>query len=256
MKSISPSSLAIALIWVFVLASAVLGTDELPPVPANFSPPMTVAILVMPILFFGVMPFWARHSPFYHPTLARYLDGRFGAGALASFLVRLRPLLLFAAAAVAQGILLLLLAFRSDSPSGAYVIAGFFLSGGIGFAAAHCLLYLRKAVGVYPSEKLSTEDGAAIPTPERKPLREALRIYWKALIGIALFPAVAFVGGDFLHIPFDYVILPFFTVCFLAAWPYLSGRAPYTFWLVAMLVFLAGGFFAALLSYAVRLTLA
>ncbi len=92
-------------------------------------------------------------------------------------------------------------------------------------------------------------------TPERKPLGEAFRAYWKALIGIALFPALAIIGGDFLHIPFEYVMLPFIAVCLLAAWPYLSGKAPYTFWFVAMLVYFAGGIFAALLGYAIRETL-
>lgn len=244
------AGLAIALIWIFVMGSAFLGAaGGLPPVPAGFSPAMTAAILVMPILFFAAMPFWARHSPFYHPILARCIDTRLGKGAFASFLVRLRPLLLFAAAAIVQGGLGIVQAARADLPSGAYVISGFFISGGVGFAVAHLLLYVRKAVGVYPIVAEET----AIPKTVRKPLREALRSDWKALIGIALFPTVAFVGGDVLHIPFDYLVVPFFAVCFLAAWPFLSGRAPYTFWMVAMLVYFVGGFLAALLVDAIRL---
>jgi hypothetical protein len=257
MKPRSPSTIAIALIWALVLASSFFGTSEaMVPAPANFSTGATITILAMPILFFGIMPFWARHSPFYHPTLARFVDARFGEGALAFFLVRLKPLLLFAVAGAIQGGLGLLQAARANSPAGVYVLSGFFLSGAVGFALAHQLLYLRKALGVYPVERLSAEDRSGTPMPERKPLREALRVYWKALIGIALFPTIALVGGDLLHIPFDYVVLPFFAVCLLAAWPYLSGKAPYTFWLVAMLVYLAGGFLAVLLGYAIRLTLA
>ena len=188
------------------------------------------------------MPFWARHSPFYHPILARYVDGRFGEGALASFLVRLRPLLLFAVAGVVQGGLGLFQATHANSPSGAYAISFFNTSCGIGFALAHQLFYLRRAVGVYPAERLTSEQRTVAPKPDRKPLREAIRCYWKALIGIALFPTVALVG-DVLHIPFYYLLLPFFAVCFLAAWPYLSGKAPYTFWVVGMFVYLAGGCF-------------
>ncbi len=257
MKSISLSNLAIALIWVFVVATSVLGSVGLqPPVPASFSPAMTITLLVMPILFFGAMPFWARHSPFYHPTLARYVDRRFGEGALASFLVRLRPLLLFAVASVVQGGLGLIQATHANSPSGAYVISGFLTSAGIGFALAHQLFYLRRAVGVYPAERLTSEQRTLAPRPDRKPLREAIRCYWKHLIGVALFPTVALVGGEVLHIPFGYLALPFFAVSFLAAWPYLSGKAPYTFWLVAMFVWIAGGFLAVFLSSAIRFTLA
>jgi hypothetical protein len=254
MKSISHSNLAIALIWVFVVAASVLGSNGLrPPVSTSFSPAMTITLLVMPILFFGAMPLWARHSPFYHPTLAHYVDGRFGEGAFASFLVRLRPLLLFAVASVVQGGRGLLHAMHANSPSAAYADSGFIVSAGIGFALANELFYLRRAVGVYPADRLTSEQTTVAPTPDRKPLREAIRCYWKNLIGIALFPTVAIVGGDVLHIPFDYLLLPFFAVGFLAAWPCMSKKAPYTFWLVAISVYMAGGVLAVFLSSAIRL---
>jgi hypothetical protein len=257
MKPISHCNLAITIIWVFVVAISVLRSHGLqPPVPASFSPAMTITLLVMPILFFGAVPFWARHSPFYHPTLARYVDGRFGEGALASFLVRLRPLLLFAVASVIQGGLGLIQAGHANSPSGAYAISGFITSTGIGFALAHQLFYLRRAVGVYPAERLTSEQRTVAPTSERKPLREVIRCYWKNLIGVALFPSVAVVGGEGFHIPFVYLVLPFFAVSFLAARPYLSGKAPYTFWLVAMFVWIAGGVLAVFLSCAIRFTFA
>lgn len=252
MKPPSSSTVAIALIWAFVLVTSVLGSREaIAPVPASFPPGATVTILLMPILFFGVMPFWARQSPFFHPTLARFVDARLGEGALASFLVRLKPLLLFAVAGAIQGGVGIIEAARANASSGAYVLSGFFVSGAIGFALAHQLFYMRRAPGVFPAEQLSSEPSSQTVTPGRKPLGEALRAYWKSLIGIALFPAVAFVGGDFLHLPFDYLALPFFAVCLLAAWPYLSGRAPYTFWFVAMLVYLAGGLLAMVLGYTI-----
>lgn len=249
----SISNLAITLIWVVFIGSSFLGSPEgVPPTPAHFSPVMAINILVMPILFFGATPFWARHSPFYHPTLARYVDRHFGEGALVSFLVRLRPLLLFASATVIQGGLGLVQADRSNLPFDAYVISGFFISGGVGFAVAHGLLFLRKAIGVFPGAR----EDLAIPKPERVSLRQALRSYWMAFIGIALFPTIFFVGVDVLQIPFDYLVLPFFAVSFLAAWPCLSGKAPYSFWFVAMLVYLASGFIAIFLTHAIRLALA
>src|SRR5260221_6540794 len=114
----SRSSLAIGLLWAFVMGSAVIGSTNAPPppFPTRLSPVMTATLLLMPILVFGVMPFWAKYSPFYHPILARFVDGRFGEGTLASFLARLRPLLLFAVAAMLQGTIGLIHAIRSDSP--------------------------------------------------------------------------------------------------------------------------------------------
>lgn len=259
MPSPSRSNLVIALLWAFVLVTSVLGSTNAPliPSPNGFSHVMTATLVLMPILFFGAMSFWAPHSPFYHPTLARFVDGRFGEGTLASFLARLRPLLLFAVASTLQGVIYLVHAIHTDSPAGVYVVSGFFLSGGTGFALAHGILYSRKVVGVYPAAKTADSQLAPVSSkPERKPLREALRIYWTALIGIALFPTAAFVGGDFLQIPFEYFILPFFVVCFLAGWPYLSGKAPYSFWLAAMLVYMLGGFLAVLLSQVIRAALA
>lgn len=251
------STTLVILIWALVLASSFFGASEtMAPIPEDFSLGATVVILAMPILLFGAMSFWARHSPFYHPVVARHVDGRFGEGALASFLVRLKPLLLFAASAAIQGGLGFGNAARANSPSGAYVLWGFFISGAVAFALAHIVLYSRRATGVYPAERLSPEDRLGFAKPERKRLKEALRDYWKSLIGVAIFPILALVGGDFLHIPFEYVALLFFAVCLLAAWPFLSGKAPFTFWLVAMAVYLGGAVLAALLGQIVRIALA
>jgi len=83
---------------------------------------------------------------------------------------------------------------------------------------------------------------------KRKPLPEALRLYWPCLIGVALFPSFAFISTSVYKLPFDYLIIPFIVVSFLAAWPMSSGKASYAFWIVAMIVFMAGAFLAALLS--------
>jgi hypothetical protein len=114
-------------------------------------------------------------------------------------------------------------------------------------------MFKRTAVGVYsePSGRNSLPSEAP-PTQVRVPLGRALRLYWWALIGIALFPSAAFFGDEVLHIAFKYFILPFFAVTFLAAWPWFSGRAPYSFWLVAMVVYMLGGFLAVLLVQVAR----
>jgi hypothetical protein len=237
----------IAAIWVLVIWGAIAGASS--PLPSEFPRQMTraamVTILVMPVLFFGVMSFWMPHSPFYHSTIARLVDARFGENAFSTFLVRLKPLLAFAVALAIQGARGLWTAKTGGESPGAYTIYGFFLSGSIGFAFAHAILYYRKAMGVYPSPP-------AVPGSPHQPLRlrDALRAYWWTLIGLAVFPA-ALVFGDRYGVPFEYFALPFFAAGLLAGWPYLSGRAPFSFWIVAGGVWLAAGIAAALIAYVV-----
>lgn len=80
-----------------------------------------------------------------------------------------------------------------------------------------------------------------------KPLPEAVRAYWPYLIGITVFPSLLVLGIQVYKIPFDYFIAPFFIFGILAAWPCLSGKASYAFWIIAMIAFMAGGLFAVLL---------
>jgi hypothetical protein len=88
------------------------------------------------------------------------VNGRFGAYAYESFLVRLRPLLLFAFPAIMEAIVELQRSVQAGTSFGSEV---FFLSGGLGFAFAHVVLYLRKAAGVYPTW---TMEGAETPAIE------------------------------------------------------------------------------------------
>jgi hypothetical protein len=80
---------------------------------------------------------------------------------------------------------------------------------------------------------------------KRKPLPEALRAYWFYLIGIAVFPFLLVFGTEAYKIPFDYFIAPFFMFSVLAAWPCLSGKASYAFWIIAIISFMVGGMLAA-----------
>lgn len=83
---------------------------------------------------------------------------------------------------------------------------------------------------------------------EKKTLPEALRAYWPYLIGIAFFPFIAFIGTTSFQLSFEYLTLLFFAFSFLATWPVLSGKAPYAFWIAAMIVFMTGGILAAILT--------
>jgi hypothetical protein len=240
-----PSTIAIVSLWALMLWGAITGLNQAPEIafPKEISAILLATMLAMPIVFFGLGSLWMRHSPFYHPLLAKVIDGRFGADALASFLVRLKPLLLFAVPAAIQGAIGLLKVHSSGiATSGAYAIHGFFLSGGVAFALAHFILYFRKVPGVYPANQDITARRSQSVMPERKSLRDALRLYWWCLIGLAVFPTALMAGNKVFQLSFEVFILPFFAVGFLAGWPHFSGRAPYTFWLIACLVWLLGGF--------------
>jgi uncharacterized membrane protein YozB (DUF420 family) len=72
------------------------------------------------------------------------------------------------------------------------------------------------------------------------------------MLGLALFPSMAFPAVEIFHVPFPFVILPFIAVNLLAAWPWYAKRAPYAFWLVAMGVWMAAGFVGVLVSLLLR----
>ena len=249
------STIVIVALWGLAIWGAITGSSRVPAAgfPKDVSPILLASMLAMPVLFFGFGAFWMRRSPFYSPFLAKVIDARFGENALASFLARLKPMLLFALCASTQGVVGLWRTYSGAHPtSGAYAVNGFFLSGGVAFALAHFILYLRKVPGVYPSDRESAARVQIPAPPERKSLRDALRLYWWCLVGLAVFPTAVMLGEKLLHLPFEVFILPFFAVGLLAGWPHFSGRAPYTFWLVACLVWLLGGVVGIALTQLVR----
>jgi len=253
----SVSSLIIASIWAVVIIVVFRGAANPPlPEPLFFGkiPLLTIAtVLSLPVLVFGLSSLWMRHSPFYHPKLAELVNARLGPNTLESFLVRLRPMLLFAVAAMLHSLVGFWRSYKSDAPPGVYLTNAFFMSAGVAFTLAHAVLYFRKAIGVYP---ICDTHRALADMPERKPLREALRVYWWTLLGVGLFPLILIIGGEFLHIPFEAFMLPFFVVMFLAGWPWLSGRATYSFWLVACAVWILGGIVAVILLELIRAIIA
>ena len=87
---------------------------------------------------------------------------------------------------------------------------------------------------------------------DRKSISESLRTYWWSLIGLALFPSVLGIGEGLLHVPFGYFIPVFFVVIFLAFWPSSSGRAPFSFALVAGGVWLTGGILGVCVTSLIR----
>lgn len=102
--------------------------------------------LLLPIPVFVVVASRVQRAPFFHPELAKYIDARAGSGAFESFLVRLRPMLMFGISVMFSAALQIWKSSRHDEPlaNGASV---FLLSSGIGFILAHCILRARKVAG-------------------------------------------------------------------------------------------------------------
>jgi hypothetical protein len=252
----SGSTLLILALWALVLLGTLSGSFQIPAssLPSEMSLATFATIVLMPVFFSGLISFWIPYSPFYHPKLAHIFDSRFGRNAFASFLVRMKPLLIFAMGASLQGIIGLWQSYTRGAEMGEYAAPGFFLSGGIGFLFTHVVLYFRKVPGVYPvwtrPQYIVNSKRSKL---EQKSLGDSLRAYWWTLIGLAVFPTMSMIGEKLMHIPFDFFALPFFAVCLLAVWPSFTKRAPYSFWIVACGVWLLGGIIAAILWQLIRI---
>jgi hypothetical protein len=137
-----PSSIAIGAVWLLFLFYSFRQGWGLPASPLaqqlqfdGFGRLM----LLLPFVFFVLAAFFQRHKQFTWPVITRAVDARFGEGAFARFLIRLRPIALFALACFALGGTGLISTHLTTQATGAYVVSGFFLSGGLGLLTAYCL---------------------------------------------------------------------------------------------------------------------
>src|SRR6266404_3123220 len=174
----SISSFVIAALWAASIWSAAQwAPDSRLNQHASTPSPMLAIISVLPVLFFGAMALCGpRQSPFFQSKLAQWINARYGPHTFESFLVRLKPLLMFGTAGALQGVIGLWHG-RHVKPADD-IASGFLLSAGVGFAVAHVILYLRRAVAVFPTWAIAQP----VPKPAHKTLRDALRVYWWALI--------------------------------------------------------------------------
>jgi hypothetical protein len=220
--------------------------------PAN--PSFAAVTLLLP-WFFVVIALTRRASPLQFHRLSQMINGRFGPNTFESFLVRLRPMLLFATAAFLVGSVGLWRTYQSRGTLSVYEPDLFFLSVGLAMAVAHFVFYFRKAVGYYPTWTLeghgpvSVETARGDETNRTLTARRAFLTYWWTWIGLAVLPLVAFVGGELFHLRFDFFTLPFFGLFFLAYWPAASGRAPrWSYMFLVMGTWFAGGVIASLVT--------
>jgi hypothetical protein len=238
------SQVIILICWGIGIVSAILSPIQAPPNMESIHIPtsMDIMLLIMPISFFSAVTYFGpAQSPFYHPRLASFLNSKYGIHTYESFLARLKPILLFGVGAILQGLTTF---WQSSTP---YFVSGFLVSAGLALIAAHIILYHRKAIGVYPSDtgvRSLSDQSPPNPPPTKQPLRVALRLYWWCLIGVFLLPTIMVVGEEILKLPSETFVPLFFVVMFLSFWPVLSQRATSAFWLVAMGLWIGGGFLA------------
>jgi len=150
-RIVSRSSFVIACIWVAALASAEIHFFELIPLhPCKPEYPLDFALLgiTLPLVVFGIAAFRAPHSPFYAQSLAAFIDRRVGVGFLESFLVRLRPLLLFGVGGMLSGLHQVWACDQAGVPISFQSRGWFFASGGAAFILSHVILRLRRAKAV------------------------------------------------------------------------------------------------------------
>lgn len=145
------STAAIASIWCLTIVSNMLGFVA-PPSDTICSMPMSseMAILVvaMPLVLFVGMALFTRRSPFLSPWIASLADEKFGIGSYERFMVRLRPLLLFAAAGLLGAAATAVSCWRSGAGNMNWTAPLFLASGSIAFAIAHFVMRFRRVPGI------------------------------------------------------------------------------------------------------------
>ena len=88
-----------------------------------------------------------------------------------------------------------------------------------------------------------------LPNPTRVPLGEALRLYWKHLVGVAISPFVMFTIHKFFYVPIEFLMPISFLALYACAQLYRRKRVSYSFCFVASSMWVVGVPLASLLIY-------
>jgi hypothetical protein len=143
------STLAIVGIWLAVLASSLMQfIRPIEPTMCTAQFPFPVVVALMPFVVFGFSALRAKHSPFYSAWIAQIVDAKCGMKSYETFLIRLKPMLLFAAAAVAMAAALMVQCGKPLTDFFEAMAPTFFASAGAACAATHFLMRWRKLPGV------------------------------------------------------------------------------------------------------------
>jgi hypothetical protein len=139
------STAAIASIWCLTIVSNMLGFVA---APSDTICSMPILVVAMPLVFFVGMALFTRRSPFLSPWISSLVDEKFGVGSCERFMVRLRPLLLFAAAGLLGAAATAASCWRSGAGDMNWTAPLFLASGSIAFAIAHFVMRFRRVPGV------------------------------------------------------------------------------------------------------------
>jgi hypothetical protein len=96
-------------------------------------------------LWFSV--FVVPRSPFYNPSLARFVDAKYGPATLETFLVRLKPLLLFGLVSLLGGVVQTWVCYDSGNTL-SQGMGSLSISAGFALLLAHAILRYRGVKGV------------------------------------------------------------------------------------------------------------
>jgi hypothetical protein len=109
---------------------------------------MAILVVAVPLVFFVGMALFTKRSPFLSPWIAGLIDEKFGVGSCERFMVRLRPLLLFAAAGLLGAAATAASCWRSGAGDMNWTAPLFLASGSVAFAIAHFVMRFRRVPGV------------------------------------------------------------------------------------------------------------
>lgn len=161
------SSIIVAIIWLYSVGISVLQGFTLPTSQIAHGIPIPWQILVCLPLIIVIGAFFNKEIPGSF-LIGRSIDQRFGQGTYRSFMISLKPELLFSCMCFGIGIVGFLRTFQLGGPSGAFSMSGFFISGGLAFFAAHVI---SRRFRVYDKPPATPQSMSYSPV--------AMEIFWK-----------------------------------------------------------------------------
>lgn len=140
-----PKLVATAL-WLLLLADGVrqgLTLADEPLGPGLQFDSFGLVVVLLPVVFFTVAPFWIKGHPFDAKPVREWVNTKCGPQTYESYTRAIRPLALFAAVGLVIGTTAMAsAALKGGASQSAFVLGGFFVSAGIGFMV--CRAMLRK----------------------------------------------------------------------------------------------------------------
>lgn len=136
-------------LWVLLLLNAVrqgLAFSSGEMAQAHAWGPRSWVQIAIPFLAFATSPFWMKGHPFDFVRVRYWINQRYGEGLYETWSRAIQPLALVTAVAAVTGLVCAANGWRIGAPSGAYVLAGSFLSAALGFALCRAIVMRQGTV--------------------------------------------------------------------------------------------------------------